>query len=64
MNSHTDLAVNLDFKCSYEKACARFWPVLCRLCVGNEEGSDCAGSAIFGILAMEVFLRILSRGGN
>ena len=33
-----------------------FWPVLCRLCVGNEEGSDCAGSTIFGILAIESFL--------
>ena len=35
--------------------------VLCRLCV---EGSDCAGSAIFGILAIEVFLLILRRRGN
>ena len=34
----------------------RFWSVLCRLCVGKEEGSDCVASAIFGILAIEVFL--------
>ena len=50
VNSHTDLAVKLDLKCSCEKA------FLCMLCVGNEEGSDCAGSAIFGILAIEFFL--------
>ena len=52
VNSHAVLAVKLDLKCSCEKACIRFWPVLCRLCVGNEEGS---GSAIFEILAIEVF---------
>ena len=46
VNSRTVLAVKLDLKCSCEKAYLRFWPVLCRLCVGNEEGSDCAGSAI------------------
>ena len=56
VNSYADLAGKLDLKCSCEKACVRFWPVLCRLCVGNEEGSDCVGSAIFGILAIEVFL--------
>ena len=55
VNSHAGLAVKLDLKCSCEKACIRFWPVLCRLCVGNEEGSDCAGSAIFVILAIEFF---------
>ena len=56
VNSQIVLAVKLDLKCSCEKAYVGFWPVLCRLCVGNEGGSDCAGSAIFGILAIELFL--------
>ena len=55
MNSHADLVVKLDLKCFCEKACLGFWPVLCRLCVGNEEGSDCVGSAMFGISAIELF---------
>ena len=59
VKSHAVLAVKLDLKCSCEKAYIRFWPVLCRLCVGNEEGSDCAGSAI---LAIEVFVNIKQRG--
>ena len=50
MNSQV---VKLDLKYSCEKAYIRFWPVLCRLRVDNEKGSDCAGSAIFGILAIE-----------
>ena len=56
VNSKADLAVKPDLKCLYEKACVGFWPVMCRLCVGNDEGGNCAGSAIFGILAKEVFL--------
>ena len=56
VNRHAVLAVKLDLKCSCEKACVRFWLVLCRLCVGNEEGSDCAGSEILGILAIKVIL--------
>ena len=55
MYSHVYLAVKLNLKSSCEKACIGFWPILCRLRVGNEEGSDCAGSAIFGTLAIEVF---------
>ena len=43
VNSHVVLAVKLDLKYSCEKAYVRFWPVLCRLREGNEEGSDCAG---------------------
>ena len=50
------LAAKLDLKCSCEKVYVRFWSVLCRLCVGKEEGSDCVASAIFGILAIEFFL--------
>ena len=52
LNSHTYLAVKLYW----------FWPLLRRLCVGNEEGSDCAGSAIFGTLAIEFFVNIKQRG--
>ena len=33
-----------------------------RLCVGNEEGLDCARSAIFGILAIVFFVNIKRRG--
>ena len=40
MNSKADLAVKPDLKC-YEKGCVGFWPVLCRLCVGNDEGGNC-----------------------
>ena len=53
VNSHIVLAVKL--KCSCEKAYLKFWPVLCRLCIGNEGGSDCVGSVIFGIIAIELF---------
>ena len=38
VNSKADLAVKSDLKCFYEKACVGFWPVLCRLCVGEDEG--------------------------
>ena len=38
VNSKADLAVKLDLKYFCEKACVRFWPVLCRLCVGNDDG--------------------------
>ena len=38
VNSKADLAVKLDLKCFCEKACVGFWPVLCRLCVGDDEG--------------------------
>ena len=51
VNSKVDLAVKPDLKCFCEKACVGFWPVLCRLCVGDDEWRNCAGSAIFGILA-------------
>ena len=38
VNSKVDLAVKPDLKCFCEKACVEFWPVLCRLCVGDDEG--------------------------
>ena len=38
VNSKADLAVKPDVKCFCEKACVGFWPVLCRLCVGDDEG--------------------------
>ena len=37
------MAIKMDLKCSCEKAYVRFWPILCRLCVGNKEGSDMRG---------------------
>ena len=37
VNSKADLAVKLDLKCVCEKACVGFWPVLCTLCVGNDD---------------------------
>ena len=43
MNSKADLAVKPDLKCFYEKACVGFWPDLCRLCVGNDEGGTVRG---------------------
>ena len=48
----------------YEKAYVKFWAVLCRLCVGNEEGLDCVGSAIFEILTIEVFCVNIRQGGK
>ena len=38
VNSKGDLAVKPDLKFFCEKACVGFWPVLCRLCVGDDEG--------------------------
>ena len=38
VNSKVDLAVKPDMKGFCEKACVGFWPVLCRLCVGDDEG--------------------------
>ena len=38
VNSKADLAINPDLKCFCEKACVGFRPVLCRLCVGDDEG--------------------------
>ena len=38
VNSKVDLAVKPDLKRFCEKACVGFWPVLCRLCVGDDEG--------------------------
>ena len=40
---YTCVAVKLDLKCSSEKACIRFGPVLCRLRVGNKEGVRLCG---------------------
>ena len=56
VNSQIVLAVKRDLECSCEKACVGFLPVLCRLCVGNEGGSVCRGSAIYGILSIGLFL--------
>ena len=43
VNSQIVLAVKRDLECSCEKACVGFLPVLCRLCVGNEEGQSVGG---------------------
>ena len=38
VNSKVDLDVKPDLKCFCEKGCVGFWPVLCRLCVDDDEG--------------------------
>ena len=52
VNSKADLAVKPDLKCFCEKVCVGFGPVLCRLCVGNDEGGG-GGGTVRGVQYLE-----------